>query len=158
LAIWSAGLKYDLGTLRRMLPTERQALWQNAKRQIELPEARAIIELIEASGLDYRANNSVRLDDAIGRTLQKIVFSPEGRAAALKATEQGLPALAGVDPLLQDMLGADYGKHNEATVQAGYLVANLMRQAGYDDGPSKPLPSGCVATSGMMFAQKQKKS
>lgn len=42
-----------------MLPTERQALWQNAKRQIELPEARAIIELIEASGLDYRANNVI---------------------------------------------------------------------------------------------------
>lgn len=89
-----------------MLPTERQALWQNAKRRSELPEARAIIELIEASGLDYRANESVRLDDEIGRAMQKVVFSPEGRAAALEATEKGLPALAGVDPLLQDAAGS----------------------------------------------------
>ena len=147
-------MKYDFAALKRMLPTERQALWQNAKRRIESPEARAIIELIEASGLDYRANESVRLDDAIGRAMQNVIFSPEGRAAALKAAEQGLPALAGVDPLLQAALGANYGKHNEATVQAGYLVANLMRQAGYDDGPSKPLPSGCVAVSGMLFAKR----
>lgn len=147
-------MKYDLAALKRMLPTERQALWRNAKRRSELPEALAIIALIESSGLDYRANESVKLDDAIGRAMHKIIFSKEGKAAAFKATEEGQPALAGVDPMLKSALGSDYGSHNEATIQAGYLVANLMRQEGYQDGPSKPLPIGCVAMSGMLFTKR----
>jgi hypothetical protein len=118
----------------------------------------AIIELIEASGLDYRAHESVRLDDAIGRAMRKIIFSPEGTAAAFRAAERGEPALAGVDPLLRNALGADYGKHNEATVQAGFLIADLMRQAGYREGAPKPLPAGCVAKSGMLFMKKPERA
>ncbi len=145
--------QYDRAAIERMLPTERHNLWANAKR-LGTPSTLAVAELIETSGLDYRANTSVRLDDAIGKQMERIIFSVEGREAAVGATRDGLPALAGVDPLLSAALGADYGKHNEATIQAGYLVAKLMQQLGYSDGPSKPLPSGCVATTGKMFVKR----
>lgn len=145
---------YDRAVIERMLPSERHNLWNNAKRH-GTPEALAVVELIETSGFDYRADASVRLDDAIGKQMERIIHSAEGREAALQATQDGLPALAGIDPLLRAALGANYGKHNEATVQAGYLVANLMRQLGYDDGPSKSLPPGSVATSGKVFAKRR---
>lgn len=145
--------QYDRAAIERMLPTERHNLWANAKR-LGTTSALAVAELVEKSGLDYRANASVRLDDAIGKQMERIIFSVEGREAAVQATRDGLPALSGVDPLLRAALGADYGKHNEATVQAGYLVAKLMQQLGYNDGPAKPLPSGCVASTGKMFAKR----
>jgi hypothetical protein len=110
-----------------------------------------LVELIETSGLDYLDRKSVALDDPIGKKMQLIIFSEEGKRAACEATEQGLPALAGLDPLLARALGRDYGPHNEATVQAGYLVTNMMRQLGYRDAGQGQLPSGCVARSGRIF-------
>jgi len=43
------------------------------------------------------------------------------------------PALAGVDPLLQGELGPQYGRRNEATIQAGYLVKGFMEGQGYQE-------------------------
>ena len=84
--------------------------------------------------------------------MHEIVFSKEGRAAAVSATEEGLPALAGVDPLIARALTVDYGKHNMTTATAGEIVAHLMRHLGYREaGRSGKMPAGCVAQSGMLW-------
>ncbi|PVE25652.1 hypothetical protein DC522_04875 [Microvirga sp. KLBC 81] len=83
--------------------------------------------------------------------MEQVIFSPEGKRAALAAVKQGLPPLAFIDSLLKEALGSDYGKHNEDTAQAGYLVTNLMRQMGYKPVGSAPLPPGCIAKTGRLF-------
>ena len=145
-------MTWDYLRLKRLKPSERHALWSNAKkRDNDNEQAKAIVHLIETSGLEYRAGGSMRLDNAIGKAMHRVIFSEVGKKAAFEATESGLPALAGVDPLLATALGKDYGKHNEATIQAGYLVTNMMEQSGYKQAGSGPLPLGCVAKTGLVF-------
>ena len=88
--------------------------------------------------------------------MRKIIFTPEGERAALQAHDSGLPPLAGLDPLLSTALGPDYSKDNEATIQAGFLVADLMKQLGFEkiEGTSKKLPDNCIARTGQMFTRK----
>jgi hypothetical protein len=59
------------------------------------------------------------------------INSPEGRAGAVKATKDGEPALAGVEPLIRAALGVDYGPHNWMTVIAGSMVGEMMQSLGY---------------------------
>jgi hypothetical protein len=148
---------YDIEKLRALSPVGRHNLWVNALKQADTnPKAAEIVHLIETSGLDYRREKSLTLDDPISKRMEMVIFSPEGKTAALEATAQGLPALAGIDPLLVDALGKDYGKHNEATAQAGFVLTNMMRQLGYENGGSAPLPKNCVARSGQLFVLKPK--
>ena len=91
------------------------------------------------------------MDDPITVKMQAVVTSKEGREAALTATRNGLPAMAGVDPLLQVALGSDYGAHNMATTTAGGLVGELMRSLGHKKGGQKSLPSNCVAKTAAMW-------
>jgi hypothetical protein len=72
-------------------------------------------------------------------------------SAAVKATEAGLPALAGIDPILQIGLGSEYAKTYEATTQAGYLVAKMMRRKGYEPIGQGSLPDDCVAKSAAIY-------
>lgn len=144
-------MTWTLEKLRGLSPTDLRNLLDNARKRSGRPGADALVELIESSGLHYRDGYSVRLDDVIGKRISKIVFSEEGRLASIGAHEAGLPPLAGVDPILLRELGDDYGPQNEATSQAGYLVANLMRQLGYDDAGQVALPPNCVAKTGKLF-------
>jgi hypothetical protein len=64
----------------------------------------ALVGLIETSGIDLRSRNSVSLDDRIGKKMHQIIFSADGKKAARDAVDRGLPALAGVDPLLASEL------------------------------------------------------
>jgi hypothetical protein len=145
-------MNWNYEKLKKLKPSQRHALWSNAKKfGNDNEQAKAIVHLIETSGLEYRAGGSVRLDDAIGKAMHRVIFSQEGKKAAFEATANGLPALAGVDPLLAKALGKGYGKHNEATVQAGYLLTNMMEQSGYKQAGSGPLPLGCVAKTGLVF-------
>ena len=126
---------------------ERNTLWENAKRM----GRDDLVQMIEESGLTYRDPTGLKLDSPIGRAMAKIVNSPEGIAAAIKATEEGLPALAGIDPLLKPALMDQYAKTYEATIQAGYLVAVMMRKKGYENtGRTGPL-TGCIAKSGEIY-------
>ncbi|GEO12604.1 hypothetical protein [Microvirga aerophila] len=145
----------DLEWLKSKLPTERHNLWVNARKRADTgdPKAIAWVEFIEQSGLDYRSNKSLTLDDPISKVMHRIIFSPEGKQVALTAITQGLPPLAKIDPLLQAALGGDYTKHNEGTVQAGYMVTNMMRQMGYKPIGSKKLPPDCVARTGQVFVR-----
>ena len=146
-------MNWDYEQLTRRTPKERHNLWENAKRREEAGDikAKALKELIETSGLDYKSSAEITLDSPIGRKMERVIFGSEGKHAALDATKNRLPALAGVDPLLSKALGADYGSHNAATIQAGYLVKNMMLQLGYEDAGPAPLPPGCVAKTGRLF-------
>jgi len=82
--------------------------------------------------------------------MEEIIWSPQGRTAALQAVSAGLPALAGVDPLLKAELGERYHPHNAGTINAGVITAALMRHLGYVEDGSKAFDD-CVAKSGMKW-------
>ena len=147
-------MKITMDKLRKMSSEERHTLWQNAKSRVEKhPDAEALVDMIENCGLDYKPNKkaSITLDSKIGRTMARIIRSKAGIEAMLVAVSKGLPALAGVDPMLREALGSDYSKDNEATIQAGYLVTGAMEGLGYKKGPQRPLPANCIARSGVIF-------
>ena len=60
--------------------------------------------MIEASGLSYTDPSGVKLDSPLGRAMSRIINSAEGKAAAIEATLQEMPALAGVYPLPKSQL------------------------------------------------------
>ena len=135
-------------------PIKRARLYANARAQ-GTAEGNAIAELIVDTGLPFSESACLSIEDPLFLKMHEIVFSKEGRAAAMAAVEQGLPPLAGVDPLINQALMHDYGKHNMGTAHAGSIVAELMRHLGYQEtGASAPLPPGCVAKTGMLWRKK----
>ena len=96
----------------------------------------------------------LRLSDPVYLRIKEIVNSPEGREAALGATANGEPALAGVDVLLRKALGPQYTKNDLGTASAGDLVAKLMRELGYQESKTARCPPGCVARTGLTWKPK----
>ena len=95
------------------------------------------------------------MDDPLVQAIAAVVHSAEGRAVCEQAVAEGQPAIAGVDPLIADRLGVDYGAHNMTTNAAGWLVAELMRGLGYRSlGKAGKTPKGCVAGSGTLWEPK----
>jgi hypothetical protein len=109
--------------------------------------------LFSRAAIYGRSVPCLTLDDPIALKMEEIISSSGGRQAAIAATLAGLPALAGVDPLLSTALGEDYGKHNFATATAGDFVAKLMRSLGYKEAGSRNLPSHCVARRGLFWVE-----
>ncbi|UVC19375.1 hypothetical protein [Mesorhizobium onobrychidis] len=125
----------------------RYDLWNNANRL----GAEDLVRMIEECGLAYTDPKGLKLDTPVGREMAKIVNSPQGVAAAIGATNQGLPALAAIDPLLKAALEDKYAKTYEATIQAGYLVTKMMQKNGYQKTGRQGSLIGCVAKSGEIF-------
>lgn len=74
----------------------------------------------------------------------------------IAATIDGLPALAGVEPLIREELGPLYSAANEATCQAGYLVTGRMEALGWmHSGREVNMPNGSVAKTAILFRKKQ---
>lgn len=124
---------------------KRAALYQSACRLGHTPEGAQLKKLIEEAGLPYSEDRCLTNDDPIAIKMYEVIHSAEGRTASLAAVKAGLPAMAGIDPLLQIALGVDYGPHNMATVTAGSLVGDLMTEMGYKKGKQAKLPAHCVA-------------
>jgi hypothetical protein len=139
-------------------PHDRAILYKNARR-LGTPAAFALVKMIEEAGLPFSDTACPTNDNPLTIAIYDVVFSVEGRAAAVDAVEKGFPPLAGVDPLLLNRLGVDYGPHNMTTSWAGSMIAQLMRSLGYKQGGgNSPLPAGCVARTGqkwMASARKQ---
>jgi hypothetical protein len=89
--------KYDIGDLKRMTPEQRAALYENARRGLT-EGGKEVIDLLDSSGLPLSAGGMTISDPTFLR-MEEIVWSVAGRKAAIVATEEGLPALAGVEPL-----------------------------------------------------------
>jgi hypothetical protein len=141
--------KYTKESLEAMTPEQRGVLYQNAAKRRE-EGGQEIIDLIDSSGLALSSGH-MRTSDPAYETMEKIIWSEKGRKAALDATEKGLPALAGVDPLIIAELGDQYGPHDGGTLNAGYIQAGLMRHLGYVENGQGKMPENCVAKTAMKW-------
>jgi hypothetical protein len=138
--------------------SDRVELYKNAKKRLTA-NAVALVKLIEEVGLPFSDPTCPTEDDPLSLAIHGIVYSEEGKAAAIAAVNKGLPPLAGVDPLLFERLGVDYGPHNMTTATAGGMIASLMRSLGYQEvGTNAPLPKGSIAKTGQMWKSKKSKS
>jgi hypothetical protein len=129
--------------LRAMTPEERMTVRSNAVR-LGGEIGDATVGLIDSLNLPL-SSGGMSEDHPLYREMQKVVWSAEGKAAAIEAVDKGQPAMAGIDPLLQKVMGDRYGREYQGTVNAGYIVGELMRFLGYDKKGEADLPSGCVA-------------
>jgi hypothetical protein len=141
---------FTMSDIIAMTLLQRKALYENCLRKGG-SSAQEIMNLIVASGEPYTKDETVKDGDPIFRAMELIVNSKAGEAAMLSMVSRGIPPIAAVDPLISRELGAKYGKHNESTIQAGYLVARRMEAMGLQKGKQVSLPKGCVARSGTLF-------
>lgn len=94
-------------------------------------------------------------DQALYKVVERLVNSPEGIKRAVRATNEGQPALAGVDPLLRLELGSEYVRANNGTWWAGFAVARVMREMGFIEAGTGKCPPDCVAGEGVVWKPKQ---
>ena len=136
--------------LRERSQTERYAVWKRA-RALHSAEGNHLARAIEMLGLPYAEPEPLSDDDPMLARMREVMASPATRAAAVEATLDGLPAMAGVDTLLHDSLGEDYRKNPAAVPTAQVLVAELMTALGYVEAGRKDLPGRHVARSGVFW-------
>ncbi len=131
-------------------PEERFNVWHNARR-LGTPEALELANFIAHSGLDYAETGGISLSDPRVIEMDEVIKSDVGRQACLSATSNGLPALAGVEPMIVAKLGDRYGAHSQMTVTAGSLVGEVMYSMGYKVTGRKQMPAGSVAKSAAIW-------
>ena len=106
------------------------------------------------SGLPLRSGG-MRKSDPVSLKMEEIICGSEGRTAALVATDKGLPALCGVEPLLKKELGERYNPHDMGTNLAGVITGELMTHLGYSAaGEAKCLECGVAKTAMTCVPQK----
>jgi hypothetical protein len=132
-----------------MKPDERAVLYENAKKRRD-QGGQAIIDLIDQNGLSLSSGDMLSSDPDY-LEMDRIIWSKEARAAAIVATDSGLPALSGVEPYIRAALGERYRPQNGGTVNAGYLTAGLMRHLGYVENGQGSMPDGSVAKTAMKW-------
>lgn len=144
-------IDYDLKTLTKMTPEARFRLYENCRARID-KGGREIMKRIDDSGLPLCSpSGGTKLTDPIYIAMSEIIWSKVGREEAIAAAGRHLPAMAGVDPLLQNKLGDQYRPVELITASAGSIVGELMRHLGYKKGKQMPLPAGCVAKTATMW-------
>lgn len=94
------------------------------------------------------------MDRALYKIMEQLVNSADGIKRAVRATNDGQPALAGVDELLRRELGSEYERANNGTWWAGFAVAQVMREMGYVEAGTGKCPPGCVAGQGIVWKPK----
>src|ERR1700733_2606018 len=85
--------------LRERSQNERHAVWKRA-RALHSAEGNHLARAIERLGLPYAEPEPLAADDALAVRMREIAASPEARSAAVEATLDGLPAMAGIDILM----------------------------------------------------------
>ncbi len=136
--------------LRERSQTERHQVWKRA-RALHSAEGNHLARAIELLGLPYAEPEPLADDDPLTVRMREVMTSPAARSAAVEATLDGLPAMAGVDTLLHDALGEEYRLNAAAVPSAQLMVAELMTGLGYVDAGRKDLPKRCVARSGVYW-------
>lgn len=98
-----------------------------------------------------KTGGGIDFDDPLHLAMHGVVNSPAGIAAASKAAAEGIPPICGVDKLLREII-VNYGPERQATLNAGYIVAEMMRGMGYTEGAKhQKCPSGCVVKTGTVW-------
>ncbi len=136
--------------LRERSQTERHAVWKRA-RSLHSAEGNHLARAIEMLGLPYAEPEPLDEADPMLERIRAVFATPAARSAAIEATLDGLPAMAGIDILLHDQLGEDYRRNPAAVPTAQALVAELMSGLGYVEAGRKDLPKRCVARSGLYW-------
>lgn len=135
--------------IEALSPQRRNALFDNAQAS-STEDARRIIAIMIEYDLLVRARDGLPRKHPTIQTIEKIVKSEEGREAGKAASEQGLPAIAGVDQMLVEALGKKYGTY-DTTSWAGTFMNDVMLEAGYTQIKKKHMPQGYVARYAAFF-------
>lgn len=135
--------KITIEMLTQMTPEQRAQMYQNALERLD-SGGREVVDLIDSSGLPLRSGG-MKMTDPVYLRMEEIIWSVDGKKAMVEATEAGLPALAGVEPLIVGDLGNRYQPHDLGTVSAGSIVGEVMRHLGYEKQPDAKMPEGSVA-------------
>jgi hypothetical protein len=138
--------------IEALSPQRREALFDNARTKAT-PEAQRIIDIMVEHDLLVRAGGGLPRDHPTIQTIEEIIRSDVGRKAGKDASDQGLPAMAGVDHMLSAALGSKYGP-NDTTSWSGTLMAEVMAEAGYVQTRKKPMPERCVAKTAAFFEKR----
>jgi hypothetical protein len=136
--------------LRARSQTERYTVWKKAKAR-HSAEGNHLARAIELLGLPYAEPEPLAEEDALMTRMRAIMAEPRARAAAVEATLDGLPAMAGIDVLMHEELGEAYRRNEAAVPTAQNLTAELMSGLGYTATGHKDLPARCVARSGVYW-------
>lgn len=141
----------DIEALKKMTPEQRAQLWINASKKLDKGGAE-IIELLKSSGLPLRSGG-LSAGDPVHIRLEEIIWSKEAQQKMVAATKSGLPALSGVEKMIVEDLGDQYGKFDLGTATAGSIVAEVMRFLGYKilKGDVK-MPEGSVAKTAALWS------
>ncbi|QUD90358.1 hypothetical protein [Phenylobacterium montanum] len=144
---------WTIEKLKARSPEERYTVWRNALRK-GTPEALQLARAIEGSGLDYAEKGGISMSDPRVLEMRDIIESADGRKACIQATAAGLPALAGVEPLIVAKMGNRYGAFSQMTVTAGSLVGEIMPSLGYRISGQRKMPDGSVAQTAAFWILK----
>jgi hypothetical protein len=136
--------------LRARSQNERYAVWKRAKG-LHSAEGNHLARAIELLGLPYAEPEPLADDDPMLARMRELIADPRARAAAVEATLDGLPAMAGIDVLMHEEIGEAYRRNEGAVPTAQRLTAELMAGLGYVEAGTKELPARCVARSGVYW-------
>lgn len=148
-------MTYSDEKLAAMNGVEIRNLYANCQRH-DTDDARIILDQIEKLDLLSRPVEALRSSDPIFLKIEEIVNRSDSRAKIIAAVEQGVPGLAGVEPDIVAELGDSYSGHDWGTVNAGWIVGQLMYSMGYKKGKSAKMPPGSVAKSAATWSPKGK--
>src|SRR5277367_539707 len=96
--------------LRERSQSERHAVWKRA-RALHSAEGNHLARAIEMLGLPYAEPEPLAGADPLLERMKAVFAAPAARSAAVEATLDGLPALAGIDTLLHEELGQEYRRN-----------------------------------------------
>jgi hypothetical protein len=136
--------------LRARSQNERYTVWKRAKA-LHSAEGNHLARAIELLGLPYAEPEPLPEGDPLMARMRDLIADPRARAAAVEATLDGLPAMAGIDVLMHEELGEAYRRNEAAAPTAQQLTADLMTALGYVAAGQKDLPARCVARSGIYW-------
>ncbi len=143
-----------LDQIMAMDSTSRRALYNNATK-LDSPESKQVALLILKHRLLATERGGLPHEDPVVMEMERLIGSSECREAMKTASDAGLPAMAGADPLLRQALGDDYGKF-DTTSWAGTFAAAEMESLGYRQTRKKPMPEGSVAKTAAFFEKVSK--
>lgn len=117
--------------------------------------ARNLVSLILDNDLLVADNGGLPFDHPDMLEIEEICAEADAINKAVAASEDGLPALAGMEHRLIAALGERYGP-NFTTNHAGRCIKEGMLDRGWVGTVQKPMPMGSVAKSATVFIKRVK--
>ena len=142
-------MPWTLERLKELSTVKLESLFRNALANPGT-DADEVVELVLANDMLPRVGGGLKRSHPYIQKIESICRSDAGNAAAVAAAETGEAPMAGVDPLLEEALGAPYGNY-DTTGWAGSFVAEEMEALGWRRQGRKNLPPTCVAKTAALF-------